>query len=64
MQGDLTLTRRGGDTESANENNGAVKVLLLLVVVVVEFEQMSDIPSGCVRLLRTQSVKCDKKLIY
>lgn len=65
LQGDLTLTRRGGDTESANENDGAVKVLLLLVVVVVgEFEQMSDIPSGCVRLLRTQSVKCDKKLIH
>lgn len=64
LQGDLTLTRRCGDTESANENDGAVKVLLLLLLVVGEFQQMSDIPPGCVGLLRTQSVKCDKKLIH
>lgn len=64
MQGDLTLTRRCGDTESANENDGAVTVLLLLAVVVEELEQMSDIPPGCVGLLRTQFVKCDKKLIH
>lgn len=64
MQGDLTLTHGCKDTESAKENAGAEKMLLLAVAVVVEFEQMSDIPTGCVGLLRTQSVKWDKKLIH